>query len=73
MTETEIVLDDTSLDYISGGLQCDLCQHYLGTNAQGVPVCQAFKTQIPAQIWHGEHDHTLPFSGDHGITFSRKS
>jgi hypothetical protein len=31
--------------------------------------CDAFPGGIPSEIWEGETDHRVPFSGDQGIRF----
>lgn len=44
---------------------CIYCKHWLG-----IRRCSAFRdTLIPLPIWLGEHDHTAPYPGDHGIQF----
>ena len=58
--------------------QCAKCFHLKGImetpngrNMEGdsVPVCKAFPKGIPKKIITGEHDHTKPYKGDHGIRF----
>lgn len=45
--------------------QCISCRHY-----RGDLQCDAFPERIPQEILSGEHDHTKPFTGDHGIGFA---
>jgi hypothetical protein len=33
------------------------------------PTCTAYPMGIPRPILVGEHDHRLPYEGDHGITW----
>lgn len=44
--------------------QCATCEHII----EGL-TCKAFPKGIPAAIWRGEHDHTTPFDGDHGVRY----
>lgn len=49
-------------------INCAYCAEYLGYNAKrDVLVCCAFPDGIPDDILRGEHDHTTPHEGDHGI------
>jgi hypothetical protein len=47
---------------------CNLCRHRTLDTSH---TCAAFPDGIPRQIWNGQHDHTTPFPGDHGILFER--
>ena len=49
--------------------QCFRCKHYRREGA--AMTCDAYPdgTGIPDEILAGEHDHTQPFAGDHGIRF----
>lgn len=44
--------------------QCITCRHY-----RGLTTCDAFPDGIPDVIVTGEHDHTDPYPGDHGIQY----
>jgi hypothetical protein len=37
-----------------------------GLEGVTVPVCTAFPTGIPTEIWDGRFDHRAPHPGDHG-------
>ena len=41
---------------------CCGCRHLRRGRA-----CDAFPDLIPLPIWRGEHEHQLPYPGDHGI------
>lgn len=46
--------------------QCFDCKHFDIETSH----CEAYPTgDIPEDILSGEHDHTKPYEGDHGITF----
>ena len=45
-------------------IQCLSCIHY-----DGFWKCDAYSVKIPVEIATGQHDHTRPFPGDHGIQF----
>ena len=57
-------LDDeiTSRGYFSE--TCSGCNHF-----KGLYTCDAFKDNIPDEIWNGKNPHTDPFEGDNGILF----
>ncbi len=46
---------------------CEYCIHYYH---QFDYTCTAYPDGIPGEIWLGEHLHTTPFEGDHGIQFA---
>ena len=46
---------------------CRFCKHLYNVLAR---TCAAFPQGIPNEIWTGANDHTKPYVGDHGITFS---
>lgn len=48
--------------------QCAGCRHFAGRGQDGIR-CAAFPKHIPDAILEGEHDHRLPYKGDHGIRF----
>jgi hypothetical protein len=48
---------------------CELCRH-LHRETGGYVDCDAFPDGIPVAILAGDHDHTTPFPGDHGIHFA---
>ncbi len=47
--------------------QCVTCAH----KWHGALMCDAFE-EIPYEIVSGQHDHTKPFEGDHGIRWAPK-
>ena len=49
-------------------IQCDTCIHLL----RGPGRCEAFPRGIPKDILTGKVDHTTPFTGDKGITYTKK-
>jgi hypothetical protein len=52
-------------------VQCASCVHFHRGRRDG-RFCDAFPDGdgIPQSIIDGEHDHTQPFPGDHGIRFA---
>lgn len=48
---------------------CAYCKH-LHTRMDR-NSCAAFPDDIPKAILHMEHDHRLPYPGDHGIRFEK--
>jgi hypothetical protein len=63
---------------VEAGEQCRRCRHFggmapLGASSNGdgflVPTCDAFPRVIPAPIWRGYSDHSVPYPGDCGIRF----
>ena len=44
--------------------QCIECKRY-----EGQAECEAYPDGIPEAIITGDHDHTEPYPGDHGIQF----
>ena len=47
---------------------CSLCQRL--RNGGEDFHCDAFPDQeIPLDIWNGINDHSVEFTGDHGLTF----
>ena len=48
---------------------CIMCKHLLGFSPVGKPYCKAFPNGIPDKFWNSKVDHTVPYTGDNGITF----
>lgn len=48
---------------------CLMCKHLLGFNPDAKPYCRAFPNGIPDKFWDAKVDHTVPYTGDNGITF----
>jgi hypothetical protein len=59
-------IDDSDRHYYGSSSICRECRHRIGA---GYLACAAFPDRIPREIWNGEHDHSTPFPGDHGIQF----
>jgi hypothetical protein len=67
-----LTIDDSSLFFPKFSSVCTLCKHLNPRSPlKGNPTCKAFPERIPNEIWLGENDHTQPFPGDRGITFSK--
>lgn len=49
---------------------CRKCKYFSGFNSRGNPTCTTFGGKIPDSFWQGNADHTTPYNGDGGITFS---
>ena len=54
-------------DYDLIGSLCLLCRHRAAGEHQ---ICAAFPQGIPLAILRDEHDHHLPYPGDHDIQFA---
>ena len=52
---------------IGAAPKCMECKHFR-EGEWGLP-CDAFPDGIPEAILGGDHDHTQPYPGDHGIRF----
>lgn len=48
---------------------CLMCKYLLGFSSVGKPYCEAFPDGIPDKFWDAKVDHTVPYTGDNGITF----
>lgn len=48
---------------------CLHCSHFDGFTSGGKPYCKAFPNGIPDKFWNAKVDHTVPYTGDGGITF----
>lgn len=48
---------------------CLMCKHLLGFTPDAKPCCRAFPNGIPDKFWDAKVDHTVPYTGDNGITF----
>ena len=65
MSGEGLVLDGSP---VMGPEQCMECAH-LHCTGDLPGKCDAFPDGIPLAVWDGDHDHTRPYPGDHGITF----
>ena len=48
---------------------CLMCKYLLGFTSDAKPYCKAFPNGIPDKFWNAKVDHTVPYTGDNGITF----
>ena len=48
---------------------CMKCKRYRDKDGKQGMNCDAYPNGIPIEILTGEHDHTEPYEGDHGIQF----
>lgn len=49
---------------------CSACSHRTREkDREGKKTCKAFPNGIPDKFWSGKVDHTVPYTGDGGITF----
>lgn len=48
---------------------CLMCKYLLGFTPGAKPYCKAFPNGIPDKFWDAKVDHTVPYTGDNGITF----
>jgi hypothetical protein len=48
---------------------CLMCKYLLGFTPDAKPYCKAFPNGIPDKFWDAKVDHTVPYTGDNGITF----
>jgi hypothetical protein len=55
---------------VSEATQCKVCANFIDAGSESVhPTCKAFSSGIPAEIWVGNHKHTVNYPGDHGIKY----
>lgn len=52
---------------------CLYCQHLDPAVTNDNPTCKAFPDGIPSRFWDAKADHTAPYEGDKGITFTPKA
>ena len=64
------LLDDTEI-YVGRYSKCMLCKHIISSEYPA-RKCKAYDS-IPEKIWMGEHDHTKPYKGDHGIRYEERT
>lgn len=63
-------LDDRSIYAQKFSSVCSICANLNLNPNNNPPVCKAFPSGIPPEIWIGRNNHRKPFTGDNGILFT---
>lgn len=58
------------IEAVGEATQCKVCANFLDAGSESKqPTCKAFTNGIPAEIWVGNHKHTVNYPGDNGLRY----